>query len=684
MKNPPSFLCICFSLIALTASRQSMAQAAPLGQEELVRHLDQELSGETAKRNLEYIAGLHRMRGSVGYNQAIAYIQEKLQEYGLNGIEVIHIPADGKTMYGTQKSRPAWNADFAELWEMEEQQGRWVKAKKIADYQAIPLVLAQDSHSGEVIAELVDIGPGTGETDYNWKDLKGKLVLTSSQPEAVVPLAVEKYGAAGIISYAQNQVTAWWKENENLIRWGHLNTFSETRTFAFMVSLKQARDFRERLDQGATIRLHAKVRARQSTGSYKILTALIEGSDPGLKSQEIAFSCHLDHPRPGANDNASGCMAILEVARSLNKLISEGTLSRPARSLRFIWSPEIEGTVALLNFRPELAESIRFNIHMDMVGGGPETKASFHVSRSPQSLPSFINDVGESFGVFVNLASEAHAAGKKVPHPFVSPEGGKEPLHAILGDFSMGSDFEVYSEGSFRIPSIYLHDWPDRYIHTNFDMAANIDPTKLKRAAFIGAGSAYYLAALGSSEIPGLTSLLKHRLLQRASGLLDKHQLYLPEERENALHYFWLREEATFESIKPYVNVNPELEADFGRYLTTLKSAIGAGKRMASRNSGAAVVYRRNSQVKGPMAVFGYNYFTDRYGAGNEMPALLSYNGIHGSGGEYAYEALNLVNGTATVQEIRNLLSAEFGPVPMELVAEYLEALEQIEVIERL
>jgi len=33
--------------------------------------------------------------------------------------------------------------------------------------------------------------------------------------------------------------------------------------------------------------------------------------------------------------------------------------------------------------------------------------------------------------------------------------------------------------------------------------------------------------------------------------------------------------------------------------------------------------------------------------------------------------------------EIRNRLSAEFGPVPVELVSEFLAALEQIEVILR-
>src|SRR5258708_14906599 len=64
----------------------------------------------------------------------------------------------------------------------------------------------------------------------------------------------------------------------------------------------------------------------------------------------------------------------------------------------------------------------------------------------------------------------------------------------------MGSDHDVYQDSSFGIPAIYMNDWPDRYIHTNFDSAANIDTTKLKRAAFIGAASGYFLAGLGTQR----------------------------------------------------------------------------------------------------------------------------------------------------------------------------------------
>src|SRR5262249_4530559 len=154
--------------------------------------------------------------------------------------------------------------------------------------------------------------------------------------------------------------------------------------------------------RGEKVRLHALVHAGQHAGFYEVVTGTIPGSDPVLKNQEIAFSCHLDHQRPGANDNASGCVTILEVARTLQKLISNGTLAAPARTIRFIWPPEIEGSVTLLNARPEFAQRIKAVVHMDMVGGGPDTKAIFHVTRGPVSLPSFIHDVAWAFASWVN------------------------------------------------------------------------------------------------------------------------------------------------------------------------------------------------------------------------------------------------------------------------------------------
>jgi len=249
-----------FICLLLTASPADANQTTLLP-EPVIAALSQELSGETAKRNLEYIARHHRMRGSRGFRAAAEHVVEQLRAYGLTDARIEQFSADGKLFYGTQKSRPAWDAEFAELWELRETSAGWAQNIRLASWEAMPISLAQDSESGEVTAELVDAGSGTSESDYAGKDVRGKIVMAAAQPGSVARLAVERFGAAGIVSYAQNQRTAWWGENENLVRWGHLDTFASMPTFAFMISLKQARSFQQRLSRGEKIRLGATVRA---------------------------------------------------------------------------------------------------------------------------------------------------------------------------------------------------------------------------------------------------------------------------------------------------------------------------------------------------------------------------------------------------------------------------------------
>jgi len=658
------------------------AQQPPLLPEPSVAAIAQDLSGESAKRNLEFLARLHRQRGSRDFHTAAEHIAGQARAYGLADVRIEQFAADGKTFYGTQKSRPAWDADFAELWELRQEKGQWVPAERLASWEAMPITLAEDSESAEVTADLADVGDGTAESNYTGKDIKGKIVLAGAQAGAVARLAVERFGAAGIVSYAQNQRTAWWGEDENLIRWGHLETFTPMHTFAFMVSLKQAREFRQRLARGETIRLKAGVRAGQHAGFYEVVTASLPGADTRLREEEIVYSCHLDHQRPGANDNASGCVTILEVARTLSKLVQEGKLARPARTLRFVWPPEIEGTLALLNSRPEFVRRIKAVVHMDMVGGGPVTKAIFHVTRSPASLPSFANDVAEAFAEFTNEQSAKFASGIQAAYPLVAPEGGKEALLADLAEFSMGSDHEVYTEGSFRIPAIYLNDWPDRYIHTNFDSAANIDPTKLKRAAFIGAASGYFLASMTPDDVAAIWQTIRANSLRRAATMLRRRAALSPAEAASLTRFQLHYERALLDSIERFVPVPAALHAEAARFFGTLETLVGALAATAPADGEGQVIFQRNPEVKGPMSVFSYDYFTDHYGEERARTVrLLQYRGLRGSGEEYAYEVLNFVDRRRTAQEIRDAVSAVYGPVPTELVLEYLRALESIGVL---
>lgn len=653
----------------LCASSAIAGDLPPLLDAPTTRALSQEISGELAHRNLEEISRHHRMRGSAGFAKASEHILSQLERYGLDS-EVLRFPADGDIFYGTQRSRPPWFAEFAELWEVGDDGD-----EQIASWDVMPLRLAQDSQSATVTADLVDVGAGTKEDHYVGKDVRGKFVLTSSQPEAVADLAVGRLGAAGILSYAQNQKTAWWKEDESLVRWGHLNTFSDLSTFAFMLSLAEARDFRERLATGETITLRAEVRAgQQEGGAYEIVTSLIPGTDQSAR--EIVYSCHLDHPRPGANDNASGCMAILEIARTFSKLIDEEKLPRPQRSIRFLWPPEIEGTLAFLAGRPAIAEGIDAAIHLDMVGGGPETKAIFHVTRGPASLPSFIYDLSQEVGRWVNRQTATLARTGSSAFPLVESTGGKEPLRAEMVDLTLGSDHQIYSESSFAIPAVYLNDWPDRYIHTTGDTAANIDPTKLKRTAFIAAATGWALANLDQNDVPEILNILERNTLRRASSILERREDLDSAEAASLRTFVLAYEKDLVDSIERFASLDLTQRERSTAFLGSLNRLLGKPSSPERRRGGP--IYQRNQEIKGPMSAFGYEYLPDHYGA--EKTRALKLLGIP-RGHEYAYEALNLIDGRRSVLEIRDILSAIYGPVPVEHVTEYLAALESIDVI---
>jgi hypothetical protein len=268
----------------------------------------------------------------------------------------------------------------------------------------------------------------------------------------------------------------------------------------------------------------------------------------------------------------------------------------------------------------------------------------------------------------------------------VSAEGGKEPLRAEYSAYTMGSDHDVYQDLSFGIPAIYLNDWPDRFIHTNLDSAVNIDATKLKRAGFIGAASGYFLAGMGDKDLQAVIDLLRMRTLLTAKEIHQKSaQISTPCDGG---------EIARFEGnqTRPLAESLTRLAPDTNGMRWP---AIGIiGKNIANNTEGICgrtillargnPVFRRKLEPRGPMAVFGYDYFEVEWARRGHTtkPKLLEYEGLWGGGEEYAYEVLNFADGKRNAYEIRDAVSAEYGPVEFELVVEYLKALEEIAVVE--
>lgn len=707
-------------ILSFLISTLGYSQQSPLLPERTMRAILQESSGASAKRNLQTITTFNRIRGSHEFHSAAEFVLAKAKEAGLADAHIERFPADGQRFYGTLKARQAWDADAAELWEVrrEEKTNRKtgtttveeIPVRRLCSWEEMRVCLAEDSESADMTAELVDAGNGASEKDYENKEVKGKIVLIAAQGGAAQKLAVDRFGAAGMVSYALNQPQAWQGEDDSLVRWGHLNSYSATKTFAFQISLRQARELQRRMAHGERIWLHAKVKAGRHDGFYEVVTGTMPGSDRRLMNEEIVYSCHLDHQMPGANDNASGCVTLLEVARTLNRLIQERKFPAPKRTLRFVWPPEIEGTMVFLNSHPELVATMKAAIHMDMVGGSQEkTKAIFHVTRTPDSLPSFVNDVAQEFGEYVRDLSIQFASTGEANFAVHSPEGEKDALFLEIADFTEGSDHQIYDEGSFRIPSIYLNDWPDRYIHTHKDSIDNIDASKLQRAAVIGAASGYFLANLDATNSTEITSLIivhakqrlaaSHRRFGELARLSAKSGVEGSlRELDNFEKFLVRRERANLISLRSFIGEALVAKLDLAALTKDLAVWAGVQKDEVDNFITEMDTTPAHNEIparigpKGPLSVFGYDYLADHWGA-EAMGKLKIFSDLEGwqataspmrraSTADYTYEILNWVNGRRSVQAIRDAVAAEFGPIPLAWVEEYLKALESIHVIE--
>ena len=698
-------LLACFVLLAGTTL--ALAQQPFLSSEQWVKLRD-EASGAAPYENLRFLTGLHRVPATAEFDQAAEFVLQRAREYGLADVQSEQFPIDGKIQYGLMRSYLGWQVEAGQLWEVRP------RHLLLGDWATDPIRLADYSHSADVEAALVDIGDGAHESDYTGKDVRGKIVLAHGVLARVQALAVAKYGAAGIVSDMPNQTTAWSGLDRTIVRWGHLEA-RQPAGFAFMVSRETAESLRTRLRAGEPIVLHAKVKAEVGPGHWTVVTGVIPGTDPA--SGEIVYSCHLDHERPGANDNGSGCVTILESARVLARLISSGALPRPKRTLRFVWGPEIEGTMAYLSRHPEIRARLRADIHMDMVGGDPfKNKSILHVTGTPWSLPSFVTDVGGLLADVIrsgaaNYAESGDAPEAAVIENRVGEQGTRNQFLADVTPYSAGSDHDDYDSSTIAVPSLYLRDWPDIYIHTDHDTLQQIDPTKLRRVALLGAAAGYVYASLDAERsralLPFYTSQSEIRLaqlFQQAQRLAEDPKLDSGAawyEACNLLQQGLRRELATLSSLLQFAGSNPldaahakplaDQAAAFNAWIDSQAKARGAqGTEPKATWAGEAAAQKIPIRVGdfGPLTYQNDNVLQARLAPdrvakikllNSEATPLLNEQDLSEL---YAYEIVNFVDGKRSVGEIRDAVSAEYGPLAVELVDDYLNACQEAGLIQ--
>jgi hypothetical protein len=496
------FASLALALLFITCAI-STATAEHLVPQKTFDAIATEYSGEGAQEYDRHIIQYHRIQGSPMMAEvAEKVVLAKLKAWGIES-KLEQFPSDGRTRYETNISPMGWDMRGGELW-VESAAGDLKFAPfRLCRYSDVPMCVSTYSKGGDWTGELVDVGAGTKDKDYEGKDVRGKVALAYGYAGNVVREAAVKRGAIGVVIYPAADDRA---DHPDMVRyngiWPRAEELDKTAG-GFQISANQYATVRDLMRKGP-VRVHGKIDATLGPGQLTLVHAWIRGTQ--TPQQEVLITGHLDHPKWSANDNASGSAAMLEMARTLNALIASGKLSPPLMTIHFMWVPEYFGSEAYVTKHPEArtcsagwndprtsssanqpGACITVNLNLDMVGEDTvKTNSRFYITRTPDSVPGNLN------GVMADLLQQTRDAN------LYAPTGTHNYWPAEMNNYVQGSDHDVFI--SLGIPSTMLGHDPDWTHHTSEDTIDKTDASEFHRVGVLVTAGAYWLASETNEE----------------------------------------------------------------------------------------------------------------------------------------------------------------------------------------
>lgn len=467
-----------------------------------------EVSGERMMQHVLELVPYQRVRPPSEYDapyQESRVVMAKAREYGFANIAV--------ETFG--QAAPAWQPTVGELWLTSP------KSVKLFDIHDVALSLASLNADGDLSGELVDVDAGRPE-DFNGKDVKGKFVLTSGTTGQVYTLAVER-GALGVlglstigpqraIDYPRTIVSSTVNARPGTVAW---SITPEVR--GYLAAL---------IARGEKLTIRSLTKSTQVPGKTEYVYAAIPGD--GSTAQEVGISCHLYEGviKQGANDDNSGCAMTLEVGRAYIKLVKEGKLPPPKRTINFLFVPEISGTNAYLNKYPAKTKAMIGTLNFDMEGLRlTPSRAFWLMHRTPDSFPSYLNDIGQSMMEYVADITRERVRFRKSlngyapSQPVDSPHGSKDAFYIKIDKHYGSSDHVTFMQHG--IPAVIFNTWPDMWYHSSEDTPDKQDSTQYKRAGVVALGGLVALAS-GTDE---MAARVLAENLARGTGRMGEAQV---------------------------------------------------------------------------------------------------------------------------------------------------------------
>lgn len=296
---------------------------------------------------------VHRAPASEGYDTSIDRINADLFGAGFGGDDGFELKVLSAPM-----QRPAWTPLSAEIIVVGTTgRGRETKIRmagfdKPSDAARVMLPIGVPSFNvaGAAVFSMDDVVPG--------------VILVTDQSVRSVEKDASDKGAVAVVSsfllkYSVDPFSSKSKEPRHYDAI-FAGTVRPGATLPSMyVSPRTAENMKQASLAGTTFELTGN--ARIEVNELRTVTATIRGTD---RADEMVYVvAHADGA--GANDNASGVGGIVEVARSLKRLIAAGTIQRPRRSIRFVFGQEAKAGETVLD---EMDGTPIAGIVADMIG----------------------------------------------------------------------------------------------------------------------------------------------------------------------------------------------------------------------------------------------------------------------------------------------------------------------------
>jgi len=674
---------------------------------EIKKLVKEELSGEKAKDQVAQITQYHRIQASTMFHQAAEHVKQQLLNIGLQDATIEQFTSDGATKYWTHTSPIGWEARNAELRLIEPEQ------QLITRYTDVPTSLHTCSNATPpegITAELIDVGLGTKPEHYEGKDVKNKLVFATGRARTVHEEAVYKHSAAGVITDTLAQEMKNVRESIDIPDAHGYQGIGPTAEnlpqvrFGFSLSKRQGNHLRTLLRDGKTVKLHAKVDAKLFPSKMDVITTTIQGSTK--PNEEIFIIAHLCHPQPSANDNASGSGLLIEIARTIQTLINSNKLPRPKRTIRFMWVPEFNGTIAYLHDQPDATNRLVAGINLDMVGQNQELcKSTLNIERTPDSLPSYLNDL------ILNLTEDTI---KEFDHE--TAFGLASTFRYAETPHSGGSDHQIFVDSTIAVPCIMLLQWPDTFYHTSMDTIDKVSSESLKRVGWITTVAALTLANADTDEAVHILNQTCSRGQTRIQKAQHQATQELYEKKhdpktktdpqlqaqtltkttqyhKNRIEHIMQREKQALQSVKRLADT-PELDTLIQKFtkhieetgnqaiarlhetLQFISKSLGITlpaqiEETDAEKQAKSIIPTRLVKCTLDMDTFKKLIGTEQYKWYEEIGEKDTKQSLK------QFEILNFMNGIRNLYEIVQAVSAEYGETSMEHALRFIKDLEK-------